>query len=170
MMISNQLPSVSLRLLPDRNDPGHVRRISTASGYFRPDEVDVAVELVEEALEKGDASGYHFIFAETDNLIAGYCCFGPIPCTIGSFDLYWIAVDNSVRRQGIGRTMLAQAEKLAASMGGRQMYIETSSLPMYHDTHAFYIRNGYEQVSELKNFYQDGDHKITYMKQLVNAV
>jgi len=164
------LPSVRLRLLPGNDDTGHVRRISMASGYFRPDEVDVAVELVNEALVKGDASGYHFIFADIGNQTAGYCCFGPIPCTIGSFDLYWIAVDNAVRRQGIGRIMLAQAEMLAVSRGGRQMYIETSSLPKYHDTHAFYISNGYKQVSELKNFYQDGDDKITYMKRLLNTV
>ncbi len=168
--MSQQLPSVRLRLLPGSDDTGHVRRISTASGYFRPDEVDVAVELVNEALVKGDSSGYHFIFADIGNRTAGYCCFGPIPCTIGSFDLYWIAVDNALRRQGIGRIMLAQAEKLVLSRGGRQMYIETSSLPTYHDTHAFYISNGYKQVSELKNFYQDGDDKITYMKRLLNTV
>ena len=30
----------------------------------------------------------------------GYVCYGPIACTVGSFDLYWIAVD---RRRARGR-------------------------------------------------------------------
>ena len=45
-------------------DRDNVRRIVSATGFFRPDEIDVAVELVDTRFEKGDASGYFFVFAE----------------------------------------------------------------------------------------------------------
>ena len=47
----------------------------------------------DERLEKGAASGYEFVIAEDDSSMVGYACFGEIPCTVGSYDLYWIVVD-----------------------------------------------------------------------------
>lgn len=160
------LSKLQIRRIVNAGDAAHVRHISGTSGYFRDDEVEVAVELVEEAYQRGSSSGYHFIFAESGSLVAGYCCFGPIPCTIGSFDLYWIAVDRQYRHRGIGRIMLREAEDSVRSMGGRMIYIETSSLPLYEDTRSFYLRNGYIEVSRLTDFYSPGDHKLTYVKKL----
>ncbi|MFO7978718.1 MAG: hypothetical protein R6U64_08675, partial [Bacteroidales bacterium] len=79
------------------SDRDQVRAIALSSGFFRPDEVEVAVELVDEVLEKGEASGYHFIFALIDEQPVGFVCYGAIPCTIGSYDLYWIAVEEKYR-------------------------------------------------------------------------
>src|SRR3977135_447998 len=72
------------------SDSNAVRSIVDRTGFFRPDEVDVAVELVDEHLKRGTASGYHFVFAESEGVVVGYACYGPIVCTVSSFDLYWI--------------------------------------------------------------------------------
>ncbi|MBU0765725.1 MAG: GNAT family N-acetyltransferase, partial [Bacteroidetes bacterium] len=89
-----------------------VREIVTSSGFFYDREVDVAVELVCERLEKGEASGYYFLFAEYNKKVAGYTCFGSIACTKGCYDLYWIAVHNDFRGQGIGRILLQKTEDI----------------------------------------------------------
>ena len=68
-----------------------------STGVFSPGEIQIAVELADERLAKGEASGYYFVFAEEDGQVRGYACYGPIALTVGSYDLYWIAVAKSTR-------------------------------------------------------------------------
>jgi ribosomal protein S18 acetylase RimI-like enzyme len=159
----NILPTLRGQVAPADRDA--VRRIVEATGFFRPDEVDVAVELVDEALAKGAASGYHFIFAETAGVVAGYACYGPIACTLGSYDLYWIAVDPNRQGQGLGQLLLREAERQIAQSGGRHIYIETSGRPQYTPTRAFYQRCGYEVAAVLAEFYDRGDDKVIWRKR-----
>lgn len=160
-------PSLSFRTTVDKEDIEVVRSIIQGSGYFLPHEVDVAVELVEENLVKGEEkSGYYFLFAEQDGEPVGYTCYGPIACTIGSFDLFWIAVKDNVRGSGIGRALLKETEHKVRAMQGRAIYIETSSKPLYESTQHFYLKTGYTESARLKDFYAVGDSKIIYEKVL----
>lgn len=143
-----------------------VRRIIESTGFFRPDEADVAVELIDERLRKGEASGYHFLFADADRGPIGYACYGPIACTIGSFDLYWIAVDPSWQGKGIGQLLLDEVERQVRQREGRQVYIETSGRDQYAPTRGFYARCGYEVVAVLGDFYDRGDDKVIWRKAL----
>src|SRR5688572_5857877 len=96
-----------LRTVANRSDVDAVREIVASTRFFSPAEVDVAVELIEDRLAKVDASDYQFIFADVDSRTIGYSCFGPIACTVGSYDLYWIAVHEEFRGGGLGRRLLA---------------------------------------------------------------
>jgi len=150
------------QVLPaDRDD---VRRIVDSTGFFYPDEVDMAVELVQAHLEQGSDSGYYFVFAHDGGGVHGYTCYGPIACTRGSFDLYWIAVDKSRQQQGLGRELLKHTEERIQAAGGRRIYIETSARELYQPTQRFYERCGYEAEARLKDFYATGDSKIIYVK------
>ncbi|MBX3394394.1 MAG: GNAT family N-acetyltransferase [Phycisphaerae bacterium] len=148
---------------PDRE---HVRRMVSSSGFFRPDEVPVAVELVTETLEKEDASGYSFIFAEADGEPVGYACFGLIPCTLTSYDLYWIVVDDACRGRGIGIELMRRVEASVAKQGGKRIYIETSTRDLYTPTRRFYEKCGYEIVATLPDFYADNDGKHIFHRSL----
>ena len=75
-----------------KEDIKNVKDITTSSGYFYDEEIEIAIELVEERLAKGIKSGYYFLFADVDGKTVGYSCYGPIACTIHSYDLFWIAV------------------------------------------------------------------------------
>jgi ribosomal protein S18 acetylase RimI-like enzyme len=152
------------QLLP--SDEDRVFSIVESSGFFSPQEVEVAVELVRERQQKGPSSGYHFLFAEKAGEVMGYICFGPIPCTVHSFDIYWIAVTDSRRRLGLGKELLGKAEERIKSMGGKRIYVETSSRTQYEPTHAFYKRCGYKDAAVLEDFYSPGDHKIIFFKAL----
>jgi D-alanine-D-alanine ligase len=159
--------SIRGRVHPD--DPDSVRRITESSGFFSGAEVEVAVELVQTRLFQGVGSGYSFLFADAEAPIGetiGYSCFGPIPCTQASFDLYWIAVHDSYRRIGLGKLLLADSEAAIRRMGGRRIYVETSSRSRYQPTHIFYDRMGYLQQALIPDFYATGDGKIIYVKEL----
>jgi D-alanine-D-alanine ligase len=143
-----------------------VRAVVESTQFFSAAEADVAVELVDERLAKGPASGYEFVFAEADGEMLGYSCFGPIPATEASYDLYWIAVPKNRQREGIGRLLLVESERLIQAAGGRRAYLDTSSRPQYVPTRAFYQRNGYETVAVLDDFYAPGDGKVIFLKVL----
>ena len=145
-------------------DQAAVREIVASTGFFHDAEVDVAAELVHERLLKGDASGYFFLFAEIDGQPAGYACYGPIACTIGSYDLYWIAVHNRYRQRGLGRTLLLATERKIAEARGRRIYVETSSREQYQPTRDFYEHFDYRVEAVLPDFYAPGDGKVIYSK------
>jgi ribosomal protein S18 acetylase RimI-like enzyme len=147
-------------------DPGTVREIVASTGFFHDHEIAVAVELVDERQKKGLASGYLFLFAEQGVRTVGYSCYGEIPCTAGSYDLYWIAVRDDCRGQGIGKVLLQKTETLIAGRQGRAVWVETSSREKYAATRNFYLRSGYMEEAVLKGFYAPGDDKFIYVKRL----
>ena len=151
---------------PRPADIRSVRELTTGTGFFRPDEVAVAAELVEERLAKGVSSDYYFWFADINDKLVGYVCYGPIPCTISSYDLYWIAVDAGMQGRGLGRRLIAMAEASAREMGGKRMYVETGGKALYQPTRAFYERTDYFRAAEFPEFYDVGDAKIVYQKNL----
>lgn len=148
------------------DSPQHVRDLVEATGYFLPAEVDVAVELVDERLARGPASGYHFVFTECEGKLAGYACYGPIACTVGSFDLFWIAVHPQYQRLGLGRQLLSDVESRIAAAGGQRVYVDTSGKPQYATTRAFYERTGFRCEARLVDFYAPGDDRVIYVKML----
>jgi D-alanine-D-alanine ligase len=161
------LQDIKIRYEAAPADAEAVRRLTEATGFFYPYEVDVAEELVLERLAKGDASGYYFVFAEQDGRLIGYTCYGPIACTASSFDFYWIAVNPDFQGKGLGRVLVDETERLVRSAQGKRIYVETSQRPLYDSTRAFYEKCGYVAESILEDFYGPGDGKVTYCKVLI---
>ncbi len=154
------------REAPVQGDRKRVREIIASSGFFSHEEIEVADELVQERLGKGISSGYLFLFAEVEGRVVGYACYGPIPCTLQSYDLYWIAVEETLRGAGVGRELLRRSEQAMARAGGTRIYVETSSREQYGSTRAFYDACGYGEAAVLEDFYSPGDHKVIYLKVL----
>lgn len=149
-------------------DSAEVARLAKATGFFSPAEIEVAVELVQERRLKGEASGYHFLMAEhRPGALLGYACFGPIPCTLSSFDLYWIVVHPETQGQGLGKRLLALCEQEIIALSGTRVYVETSSRPQYNPTRCFYEQRGYALEATLADFYAPGEHKLIYCKALI---
>lgn len=158
--------SIEYRQTVEPADAGRVRRMVGSSGFFNAEEIEMAVELVDERLEKGDNSGYFFIFAEMNRRTLGYSCYGPISGTQCSFDLFWIVVENEYRGKKIGKGLLVKSEEAIHTMNGRRIYVETSSRELYAPTRKFYVNNGYRLEATLADFYAPGDSKNIYIKQV----
>ncbi|OGV48087.1 MAG: hypothetical protein A2X49_12810 [Lentisphaerae bacterium GWF2_52_8] len=158
---------VSIRPLK-RKDRAALEKIIRATNVFTEAEVDVALELIDIALDKKDQKDYIIFTAEKDGAVAGYVCFGPAAATEGTYDLYWIAVDPTIHRSGIGKMLLKFCEEQVAQRGGRMIIIETSSMEKYSPTREFYIRNGYEVAAIIKDFYRVGDDRCIFVKRKQN--
>jgi ribosomal protein S18 acetylase RimI-like enzyme len=152
-----------------REDPERILHLVAATGFFSPEEQQIAIELAEERFAKGVASGYEFVTAEQNGRLVGYACYGPIAGTKSSHDLYWIAVHPELQRRGLGQRLMELAEAGIRKTGGTRVYVDTSSRKQYAPTRAFYERAGYTKAALLDDFYAPGDGKVIYVKVLENA-
>ncbi|EAU69250.1 acetyltransferase, gnat family [Stigmatella aurantiaca DW4/3-1] len=140
---------------------GLISRIET----FSPEEVQCAIELVDLALTPNN-NDYTILVADRDGSIVGYVCYGPTPMTEGTFDLYWIASDPTVRGQGIGASLISGMEGDMRRRGARIIRVETSATEAYGPTRGFYASMKYTEESRFRDFYKVGDDLIVLAKRL----
>ncbi|MBU2650936.1 MAG: GNAT family N-acetyltransferase [Bacteroidetes bacterium] len=160
------MESISFRKEVRKSDVETVREMVTGTGFFNREEIDIAAELVMERLEKGEASGYEFIFLELDETTVAYSCFGRIPLTKSSYDLYWIVTNTQWRNRGLGKILLKETEEAILKENGSAVYAETSSREQYLPTRKFYENNGYLLKARFEDYYDRGDDLVFYVKGL----
>jgi GNAT superfamily N-acetyltransferase len=144
-------------------DRGRIEEISRAVGVFREDEIPVALEVFDGAV--AGSPDYLALGAEHDGRLAGWICWGPTPCTLRTFDLYWMAVDPAHHGAGLGTALLTAMEQRLAG-AARLVVVETAGRPDYAPTRAFYEARGYRAVSRIPDFYAPGDDQVVYVKSL----
>jgi ribosomal protein S18 acetylase RimI-like enzyme len=160
------LSRLSFRSNVRHSDLIAVGKTVRSSGYFSEVEIETAVELVEEALLDGQFSPYLFLFAEFEQALVGYCCFGQIPLTDSSYDVYWIAVNEEWRSRGVGSEIMRRTEEEIVRLGGSRIYVDTSGRAQYGPTRKFYQARGYLLEAVLKDFYAAGDDKLIYCRTI----
>ncbi len=153
---------------PLATDDAQIHHITATAGVFSQEEIECVDELWEEYQAQGpERSGYYWLVErDDDGRVLGYTCYGPRSLTSGTFDLYWIAVDSSLHRSGVGRRLLAATEQAVRKLGGRLLFLETSGLPKYEPTRQFYLSTGYTLEATIKDFYAEGDDLVIFTKHL----
>jgi D-alanine-D-alanine ligase len=144
-------------------DRARIEEIIRAVGLFREDEIPVALEVFDEAIQHPGSGSYSVLGAEIDGRLVGWICWGPTPCTLGTYDLYWMAVDPTVQGSGVGSALLAEMERGLAGVA-RLIVVETAGRPDYASTRAFYTARGYSPVSTIPDFYAPGDDQVVFVK------
>ena len=147
-------------------DKPEILRILQSTPEFEPEEVVVAEEVIDDYLNDPVNSGYYIQVAEIGSVPVGYVCYGPIPMTIGSWDMYWLAVDSAQQTRGIGKALVLSAEEDITTRKGRLILIETSSQPGYEKTRRFHKARGYDIICRIADFYAPGDDKVIFQKRL----
>eukprot|EP00752_Nemacystus_decipiens_P005520 g4993.t1 len=97
---------------------------------------------------------------------AGLLYAKPEQMTEGTWNALLLAVHPDHRRSGIGRELMAHLEGMLRAQGHRLLLVETSGNEEYAGTRAFYERVGYEEEGRIRDFYQAGEDKVIYRKQL----
>ena len=147
-------------------DRQSIHTLLTQTGFFSPEEIQIALELVDIVLTRPEQKDYIAFCHERQGLVDGYYCIGPTPATMGTFDLYWIAVAPSAQGQGVGQALTRHAERHILSLGGRLVIAETSSRAEYAPTRGFYLRVGYAEVARIQDYYRVGDDLVVFGKYL----
>lgn len=155
-----------IRALTTR-DREAVEAMTRQSNSFRSEEVSVAMEVFDSALGIGKKADpdYELAGVVVDGALAGWACWGPTPCTVGTFDLYWIVVDRGYQGKGVGTALMDEMERRVAGRA-RLIVIETAGQADYAGTRAFYERRGYRLASTISDYYAEGDDLVVYAKRV----
>ena len=148
------------------DDRARVEDITRSCGRFREDEIPVALEVFDAAVA-GDPS-YTATGADMAGRLAGWMCWGPTPCTAGTYDLYWMAVDPALQGTGIGTALIREMEQRLTGLA-RAIVVETAGRADYADTRAFYQARGYAAVARIPDFYAPGDDQVVFVKYLTST-
>jgi len=137
------------------------------TGAFTSAEIDVAMELIDIVLKDRVQKDYQIdCMVDDQDAAIGYICHGPTPMAQGTFDLYWIAVDPDFQEQGAGSKLLSFLEEAVKTRGGRMILADTSTVPQYEKTQRFYVKNGFQQVARIPDYYHSGNDRITFCRRL----
>jgi ribosomal protein S18 acetylase RimI-like enzyme len=152
--------------LAEPRDTEPVLEFLRATGFFRPDELVIAEEVLTEAAKKETSGDYQsYVIEDQGGSPVGWVCWGPTPCTIGTYDVYWLGVSPECQGKGIGRKLMEFCEDRMRASGGRLFIVETSGGARYVPTRSFYERIGYREGARIKDFYAPDDDKVIYVKE-----
>jgi len=150
-----------------RVDQPVILALIEATGFFRPDEIQVAAELMDVYLDNPNQRDYGVVVVTDDRgAVAGYMTYGPTPLTLGTFDLYWMAVDPKAQGHGYGRALVEWLESYVRQAGGHLLIIETSASVKYEPTRRFYLGLKYTEVARIPDYYAPGDDRVIYTKRM----
>jgi GNAT superfamily N-acetyltransferase len=138
--------------------------LADETGVFKPLEIQALREVLDDYHADNHAAGHRAVTCEREGQIAGFAYFAPAAMTEGTWYLWWIAVRKDAQAGGIGSELLRHAEDEVRRRAGRQLLIETSSLPHYDPTRRFYLKHGYEQAAVLSDYYARGDNMVIFRK------
>jgi ribosomal protein S18 acetylase RimI-like enzyme len=148
-------------------DRDNIYNILVDTNNFNDDEIKIAMELIDVYINDEEQNDYEiFVDENDDGVINGYVCIGPRPLTVGTYDLYWIAVNPNVQSRGIGSKLISHIENYLKDNGVRLILIETSGKLSYEKERKFYEKNLYGKLVEIKDFYNVGDSLVIYGKYL----
>jgi ribosomal protein S18 acetylase RimI-like enzyme len=162
--LSGTLVTPRLRNLTSA-DRGRIEEITRAVRRFREEEIPVALEVFDAAVSSDSNGSYLVLGAELDARLVAWICWGPTPCTLGTYDLYWMAVDPAVQGSGIGTALLTEMERRLSGLA-RLIVVETAGRPDYAATRGFYQARGYVAVSTIPDFYAPGDDQVVFVKKV----
>ena len=147
------------------DDTNALLALTDATGLFQPNQLDEVRQMLADYFG-GDSDSDRFWIADDDNGLVGVAYCEPERMTDGTWNLQLIAIRPDRQGQGRGAILLRYVEQTLVERGGRMLLVETSGLPDFERTRAFYGKCGYEEEARIRDFYAAGDDKIVFRKVL----
>ncbi len=147
------------------NDKKALVAIANAIGLFTPQELEELGGMLAEYFDDNLGSD-HFWITYDDIDPVGVAYYAPEQYADGTWNLYFIAVHPDHQGKGYGTKLLRYVEQTLKARGERILLVETSGLPNFERTRAFYRKHGYDEEARIREFYKAGDDKIIFRKAL----
>jgi ribosomal protein S18 acetylase RimI-like enzyme len=153
----------TIRATTAADQPG-LKAVIDAIGLFPSEMLD---GMLAPYLARDFSEGFWLTLDEGGPVGVAYC--GPERMAPGAWNLWLIAVHPDRQRRGHGTALLREVERALAMRGERILLIETSGLPEFAPTRAFYGTCGFTEEARIRDFYQDGEDKVVFRKALPAA-
>ncbi len=93
-----------------------------------------------------------------------YCM--PEEMTNATWNVLMLLVHPEHHSKGIGKGLMRLMEQTLSEQSQRLLLVETSSTDDFTTARAFYNAIGYSQQGVIEHYYDDNDHKVTFIKKL----
>ncbi|MBD2294480.1 GNAT family N-acetyltransferase [Anabaena sphaerica FACHB-251] len=133
---------------------------------FQAQELDYLKKMLSDYFKDGETESFWLTYEENEPVGVAYC--EPERMTHQTWNLLLIAIREDLQGQGRGGKLLHYVEQTLIARGGRMLVVETSGLPEFERTRAFYGKYGFQEEARIRDFYAAGDDKIVFRK-LLNA-
>ena len=147
-------------------DTPQLVEIARGTGMFRAIELQALLEVLDDYHALAPGHAHRAFTLRKDDEPAGLVYYAPAAMTDRTWYLWWIIVAKPWQGKGLGTALLRAAEDDIRARGGRLLLIETSSLPLYEPTRAFYLGQGYDQPCTIPDYYTDGDDLVVFARRL----
>ena len=110
----------------------------------------------------------HIVYVEPgERRVVGVSGHGPGPIQgQGIFWLGWTYVNPYFTRRGIGGSLLSEVVSRLRLLGGRKLYLDTSSLSKYEPAIKLYTRFGFREEGRFLDYYQEGEDCVIMARRL----
>jgi ribosomal protein S18 acetylase RimI-like enzyme len=146
-----------------------LRDLLAATANFTLAEIGIAEELIDTVLSRPEQRDYHAFVYSVDDRPAGLLIVGPVPATVGTWHLYWIAVHPDHYGSGVAAMLAAHAESFVRDHAGYLIIVETSSQPAYERARRFYAKHGYTELLRVADYYRPGDDLVLFARRLTST-
>ncbi len=140
-------------------------KLSEETGLFPSEHLDALREMLDEYFDAGDDQD-RFWLTDDDRGTTGVVFCEPEMMTSGTWNLRLIAVAPTLQGTGRGGRLLEYVEAYLRTKGARLLLVDTSGAAAFEPVRAFYKKYGYAEESRIRGFFEDGDDKVTFTKQL----
>lgn len=148
-------------------DKDVILALGTLMGFEPGPERDELIGMLDAYFAGDLGPDHHWVVDEGGaSGVIGAAYFAPEMMTQGTWNLYFLAVDDAVQGQGRGAALVRHVEDFLRARGERVLLIETSGLGSFERTRAFYRKQGYDEEARIREFYGTGDDKIIFRKAL----
>ncbi len=140
-----------------------IRLVLQDTGLFPPEMLE---ELIYPFFDNADQAEQWFVLESQPDGVVGFGFVRPEPLADGTWNVVAIGVRRHAQRKGAGAAMMRYVEDLLADQ--RVLIVETSGKPEFARARAFYSKLGYAQEATIRDYWADGDDKVTFWKALGN--
>ena len=145
----------------ERGDLDRVAYLVEKNGMFPPD----LLPGMTAAYFDSDEAQRWLVF--DDGQVDAACYFVPEEFADRVWNLLMIAVDPTRHGAGLGSKLMKTVETQLAKEGARILLVDTSGTPEFKRTRAFYDMLGYDREARIRDYWSEGDDKVTFRKSLI---
>ena len=150
-------------ITPD--DSAAVVALAVASGLFPEEETGILDKMLADYFGGNAADGHVCVILEEDEQL-GVAYYAPVLAADRAWYLTMIAVRRDRQGRGLGSALMRHVEDALRAGGHRLLLVETSALPAFEPTRAFYAKLGYGEEARVRDFYAVGDDMVLFRKVL----
>ncbi len=143
-------------------DTAAILALANAAIGFEPDEQAELSATLDQYLAGSSAA--FWLTDEDQGEIVGAAYCAPEAMTNGTWNLLFIAIHPGHQDKGRGKALMKFVEQRLTAQGDRLLLVET--LASFEDTRAFYRHCNYEEEARIRDYYDAGQDKVIYRKQL----